>query len=557
MFATIRRHQSWLLTTVAAITIISFIGWNWNRNTGSAGQGGGGPGNFGVVAGRAITRDELLATMRSVQLGYFLQHGEWLPEQSAEVDRSVEYQAYVQLFMNAKMKELGIDVPTEAAAQYFRRMFPADTTVAGLEAKYLKPKGMDASDLNRFLSFEVGRDQLMMLVGLYGYLVTPQEAEQEYRFNYQDVSTSMVFYSASNFLANVPANVDSVAQYYTNHLASYRVPEKVQVEYVKFNVTNYLAAAEKAMTNVDAMVDEVVRQRGTNLFPGAKTPEESHEAIKKQAFREHALVDARRDAYQFATELEAVQPRTVDSLRTLAVKKGLAVETPAPFDRENGPQDSTTPMQFVRAAFSRTPDEPFAPPVTTEDGSYVLVQKQLLPSYIPPLGTILGRVTVDYRHAEALKLAEQAAIKLYSTYMTNALPAGKTFAAVCAEAKVTMMPVPPFSRATQSLTNQIEDFADLHQLQSAAFSTPPGMASQPQHGHDGAFLLFVERHLPLNEVKVKADLPEFTARIRRARMNDAFNEWLTLQVRHDPAFNELLRRKQEDAQPKSIRPASS
>jgi hypothetical protein len=129
-------------------------------------------------------------------------------------------------------------------------------------------------------------------------------------------------------------------------------------------------------------------------------------------------------------ELEAMLPLKVDNLRELPAKKEMTVITPAPFDRENGPQDMTTPLQFVRAAFGRTPEEPFAPPVITEDGVYVLAQRQVIPSSIPPFKTIEAKVADDYRHEQALMLTAQAAIKLSTAYVPNALPQEKSFAKV-------------------------------------------------------------------------------------------------------------------------------
>jgi hypothetical protein len=557
MFATIRRHQKWLLTTVVIITIISFIGWNWNRNSGNAGPRSGGPGNFGILAGHPITEEQLVQARNGFMLEYFFDRQDWPDIRSPDVDRNVTYQAYVHLFIEEKIKELGIEITPQAARQYYVRFFGPNTPVAELEKKILEPHQLNVGDLDRFLRFNVGRSQLMMLAGMHGYLVTPQEAEAEYRKEHQELASSMVFYAATNFLSSVPANAGAVAQFYTNHLADYRIPEKAQVDYVKFDVTNYLAAATAAVTNLDEMANAYERQYGTNLFRGTKTPEESRAAVKKELLRDHARVDARRDAFQFANELEAMQPVKVDNLRDLAAKKKMTVITPAPFDRENGPQDMTTPLQFVRAAFGRTPEEPFAPPVAAEDGVYVLAQRQMIPSSIPPFKTIEAKVVEDYRHEQALMLTAQAAIKLYTTWLTNALPQEKSFVKVCEEAKVKLEPLPPISRITQSLPTNIEDRVSLSMLQRVVFDTPVGRASTPQRGLDGAFILYVEKQLPVDEAKLRTELPEFTTRMRQYRMQDAFNQWLTLQGRHDPVFMELLGQKRQELEGKSVRPAKS
>jgi hypothetical protein len=94
-------------------------------------------------------------------------------------------------------------------------------------------------------------------------------------------------------------------------------------------------------------------------------------------------------------------------------------------------------------------------------------------------------------------------------------------------------------------------------LQRVVFDTPVGRPSTPQRGHDGAFILYVEKQLPIDEAKLKTDMPEFMTRMRQYRMNDAFNQWLTLQGKHDPAFMELLGQKRQEMEGRSVRPSKS
>lgn len=567
MFATIRRHQKWLYAVIATITIASFVVFMGKSGTRGGGDGRG-PGQFGSIGGHEITMEELNNAKQAVQLSYFLEHGHWPDMDSVEAERSVNFQAYIHLFMEQKMRDLGVIVTPEATANFYRRMFPENLSVGDLARRILEqrykqkdfsPQMVDQAvdDLDRVLRFDLGRSQLMLLTGMYGYLMTPQEAEMEFRNDNQEVQTSMAFYSASNFLASVPANAGAVATYYTNHLAEYRIPERAQVEYVKFNVTNYLDAAKKAITNLDVIADAYEKEHGTNWFGGAKTAEESRSAVKNEYVREHALVDARHDAYAFATELDDIAPKVAANLGTLAAKKGMNVITPAPFDRENGPQDSSTPLQFVRAAFARTPDEPFAPPITTEDGVYVLALKAILPSEVPSFTSIEKKVEADYRHQQALTLAGQAAVKLFGTYETNAMPKGISFASACKEAKVNLEPLPPFSRVTTTLSDKVEDLADINTLKAVAFNTPVGQISPPARGHDGVFLLSVDKLLPFDEAKFKSEFPAFLTRVRQLRMNDAFNQWLNLQITHDQPFAQLLRELQQEAQKRSVSAAKS
>ena len=54
-----------------------------------------------------------------------------------------------------------------------------------------------------------------------------------YKREHQEVATEAVFFSASNYLAGVTVPPSALAQFYTNRLAVYRLPERVQVSYVR------------------------------------------------------------------------------------------------------------------------------------------------------------------------------------------------------------------------------------------------------------------------------------------------------------------------------------
>ena len=81
-------------------------------------------------------------------------------------------------------------------------------------------------------------EQLEQAVGQTGAFVTPQEAAAAYQRDHQEVSAQTVFFSASNYLSSVVATSAAVGQFYTNYLAVYRLPNRVQVSYVEFEVSN-------------------------------------------------------------------------------------------------------------------------------------------------------------------------------------------------------------------------------------------------------------------------------------------------------------------------------
>ena len=66
-------------------------------------------------------------------------------------------------------------------------------------------------------------------------------------------------------------------------------------------------------------------------------------------------------------------------------------------------------------------------------------------------------------------------------------------------------------------------------------------------------IVYVKARLPLDETKLKTDLPAFTAMLRQYRQNDAFNEWFRKNAEEglrSTAFTQLQPSEMRGAPPK-------
>jgi len=140
----------------------------------------------------------------------------------------VEQRIYGRLLLIQKLKQFGVNVSGEVAAQYANEMLHPMAQRANLpsaQAFYtqaLKPRGFQLEDFDRFVRHELGIQELIATVGLSGKLVTPQETQSLYVREHQEVSTEAVFFSASNYLDRVTVTPDLVL-YGTGGLAYGRV----------------------------------------------------------------------------------------------------------------------------------------------------------------------------------------------------------------------------------------------------------------------------------------------------------------------------------------------
>ncbi|MBI3853078.1 MAG: peptidyl-prolyl cis-trans isomerase [Verrucomicrobia bacterium] len=530
MFGTIRRHQTWLWWAIIVIIVISFVVFfsPYSKMSGPT----RGRADYGMVNGHPISEEEFLAAQRDVYLRYFVTHGDW-PDRDAEAKRTsfnVNRETYNQVLLNEKMKDLNIQVSSEAVARLAAEVLRSSSYETFLE-RVLRPAGFRESDFARFIRHELGIQQMISVLGLSGQLITPHEGETLYRREQQEMATEAVFFTSSNHLASVVVTPEAVGRFYTNQMPRYRLPDRVQVRYVKFAMTNFFVEADVEMaklTNLNERLEYIYQKRGTNYYREAKSPEEAKEKIKVEMHNELALLGARKAAAVFATELSDLSPQRADNLDKLAAQKKLEVKVTAPFDIQDGPVEFLSPPNFTKAAFSLTEQEPFANPIAGEDGVYVIAFQKKIPSEIQPLDKIREQVTADYRFVQAIQLARQAGTN-FSTALTAGLAAGKTFAAVCEEAKVKPVTLPSFSLASRTLPG-FEERINLSFLKEIAFKTPVGKTSGFVPTSEGGMVLHVMSQLPVDESRLKADLPNYLRSVRQSRQLEIFNDWFRKQM---------------------------
>ena len=538
MIGTIRKHSSWLWWIIAGLTIISFVvfmgsGPARNGNSRSASN------PYGTLYGKEISADAFAQAQRGFYIYYWLRSGDW-PGKSATFKREdIERETYIRLMLTQKAKGLGIHVSDDAvknAAIELLRSVGRNGQAVPMEQfveKVLQPEGLNVVDLQNFLRDDLSIQQLVHTLGLSGTLVTPQEAGQLYDRENQEYATAAVFFSASNYWAQATVTSAAIGQFYTNNMAAYREPDRVQVSYVAFAETNFVAQtkAEFAKTNFEDNVNSIYRQYGATEFADAKTPEEAKAKIRELLIHNRALSLAGQQAKEFTAALSAQESIKPETLAALAKHKGLQVRTTAPFAAQTGPEEFSAPAAFTKAAFKLGPDDTLAGPIAGSDALYVMVLAGKYPSSIPPLEQIRGRVALNCQQNQAIAIA-RAMGQSFATNVAAQLAAGKTFAQAAVAAGQVPTTLAPFSLSSQEVP-EADGHAQIAQLKQTAFGTAPGKASSLVATADGGFVLFVQSLLPVDAAKKKTDLPDFTAQVRRARQNEAFNLWLQGEATHE------------------------
>jgi hypothetical protein len=540
MIGTIRKHSKALWWIIIFAIIITFVYWG---SSSSRLGGSGGPGSFGRINGETITLNKFLDAQREVYLSYFFMSGGSWPDKGRTVAGfDVERETFYRLLLIQKQEEMGVHVSDEAVARVAsERLRSMNRGQAVPPEAFLKqvlaPQGLSLQDFERYLRHELGLQQMASVLGLGGELLTPQEIRALFVRENQELQTQAAFFSASNYIAAVHPTPEQIGQFYTNQMARYRLPDRVQVNYVKFALTNFLTEAQHELdlvTNLNEIIEAKYLELGTNYFSEAKTPAEAKEKIREMALHENALVAARKKAVEFANELFNQTPVSPENLVTLAKSKGLTPLVTPPFSRDEPPTGLDVRADFMRAAFGLTEEEPFSQTLMGNDGVYLISLHKNLPSEIPTLDTIRDQVTQDCRFSEAVMQARKAAMD-FGASATN-ITSVPAFTAACAVAKVKPVTLPPFAINTRNL-EAVESHVRLSDFKQAAFSTAPGQMSQLQPSADGAFVVFVQEKLPVSASKVATNLPAFERSVRQTRRSEAFNEWFRREA--EKSFREV------------------
>jgi hypothetical protein len=506
-----------------------------------AAKNGGGSGgyrseNLPVINGKRVSDSDFDQMQRQMRLRLLNQKG--LDINSAEVQSTIlQY-----LFIESKCEQLGIVISDEAAGRLARRLL-GSTSLQQFVDERLKSVQLDQADFANYCRFELASAQLRELAGLSGRLVVPAEAEALYRAQNQAVAASMVFFPLSNYLSQVSNAPGEVESFYTNELDHYVIPDRVVISYVKFDASNYLAAARMETTNLDQNVEDYLKEAGTNLPEGASTPAEARVKIRDRILLNVSLQDAARAANALVEDLDKAGAHG-DAIDAAGKRLGLTVHTTAPFDK-SGPTNLTVPAAFVQAAFTLSDETPFSSIVPAEDGIYVLAFRQRIPSSTPAFKDVEAKVTADLRDDKAHQLALDAASAFDKTVedqlnVNNGITLPKDFPTIAADNGMTLEPLPPLALTTTNLPKSLEERVGLSTLRSAALNTPIGTASKAVPAPGGAFVVYVEKAIPLDETKLKTDLPRVLENMRDARAYEAYQNWMNLEINREPDLAKQL-----------------
>jgi len=528
MIGTIRRHSKWLWGVVVVAVILSFVIWTDARPGRSIFNRGG--AEFGHLYGRPVTRDQYLHALNSVEVDELMRGGRG----RSGADKERQIQEY--LLLQSKVKDLGIQVSDEAVGTYLHENFKDPTTGAfnydSLIQNLRQRTRINETAFIDYIRQQVAIQHLIEVVGSASKLVTPREAEADFRReNEQHVATAALF-SVSNLLASITARPEELTQFYSNRIASYRIPERLILVYVKFDATNHLAEAQAEIAKDPTFTnkfDQYYAQRGADAFRDENdkvmTRDAAFRKLREETAEQSALAFARRSAAAFNDELGRQTNVNPSVFAMTATKLGVPVRSTPPFRSGDPIPGLDGVAQLQQRVSSLDAETPYTEPL---DGAGFVVIPMLqtkLPPEVPQFEVIRERVSRDFKADRARTAAREAGEK-FQIAAAAAVAAGKSFSETAIVQRVTVTELPPFSIGVQTVAG-LDPRLNLYSLKNAAFVLKTNEVSRFTETADGGFVLYLREKRPVADSAVKAGLAAALSEARQQRKMSAFQGWFS------------------------------
>src|ERR1700722_483950 len=556
MIGTIRRHQKWLWGFIITATIVSFVAYFNPSSRYGGGSGAPSPSSapdLGKIDGELITTQQLQAAEREAMLSVYFRTGTWPSPEDQNQKKQLVNIAEQGLVLQSLMKDYKISPTTEAAARFAKQLFrippdqpfPLDDFNRWVQNELARKGFLTGDDFDRFARHQAGQECLVALFGMSGQLITSKEAEFFYRRENQPMVTEIVAFPTTNFYGATAPTEAELQDYFTKHEADYRLPDRIQINYIVLSPSNYAAQADKILgTNVDDQVDAIYHRQGPDAFKDESGQPLSLAAaqikIKEKLRNLTELQEARKDANALMLALskghDDAHPFAPSDLEKLARAKGLVAKTTEPFDEKNGMKDLDLPPRALHLLFSLRADAPDDPgrtmlyvssPLVTDEAVYIAGLQQRIPSQLQALAIVRDQVVKDYRGSKALALAGEAGEKFADALHVGVMQ-GKSFDAVCAAQNVKPQSLPFFALTTTNVPPGL-DKPSFQQLQEAVFPLPTGQSTRYIPVTDGGLVGYVKERLPVDEVRMEKELPYYLSRMREQRQSAAFAIWFNRQ----------------------------
>lgn len=239
MFTTIRKHQRWLMTLIAALTIIAFA---WLYNTTDLDRVG--TNIIAKIYGRDVMQVDIERAVRNYQLAIALGQFDLVREltgQARTEEEAANNFIWNLMVLQHEAEVMGVEPGTEAVVNRIKTLPVFQTDGQFDPMKYsqflqeqLAPRGFTERQLESVIKDSLRLDGLKALVESPAILLPGEMQEAIGRTRPFDLE--VIRWEAPEVAKDVKVTDEEMQQAFTERAASLTVPEKRSVRYVAFSL---------------------------------------------------------------------------------------------------------------------------------------------------------------------------------------------------------------------------------------------------------------------------------------------------------------------------------
>jgi peptidyl-prolyl cis-trans isomerase D len=447
------------------------------------------------------------------------------PLRSLEAEDRLNIDAVHRLLLMRKARELGIrasdeDVIRQIRAQPILRNEQGQFDPGRYQRFmiYLNNLGVSESLLEEIMREQVVLARLRALV-TDGLKVTPTEMSLYYTPLHEQATIDYVEFDVADYKEPIEINENEVRTYYDQNREALRKPAQVKVRYVYFTVTD----AKKSLTLSDNEIAEYYERNKDKYVDAEKKPKplaEVKDEVRSDLLdlRAERLAGDRATSFSVKLVQEPGAPRP-DFVK-IAAEFGVTPHETGFFSAGETVPGIEADRQFDQAALALGPDMLFSDPVRGKDGYYVLEYLDGKPSRIPSFEEakqeVIDRLKQRAAYEAIVKRGREDATKVQ-----QAVAAGKSFSAACAELGLQVKTAPPFTAV-----EEVKDLPAARTVQEVALGMATNSVSEFIPFPTGGLFFHLKGRTPPNPENFEKDKPLLERQLLDRDREALFTDWV-------------------------------
>ncbi len=426
--------KGWIAGAIIAVISASFVLWGIQYYLS---DGNGSSSTVAKVNGDKITENELNTAFQQLQREYAQKTKKALtPAESQQLKQYTLQSLILDSVLLNSAKKAGFQVSSNQVDELITGLPEFQENGVFSPERYQQLLYVNSLTSAQFMS-RMANTLIMnqLRAGIMSTaFVLPNELKQGYRLLYQRRNFVYAIVPSSQFKSEVHATSEMINQYYQQHQASFKTPEKVSIEYILLSPSQAIQKARVSDTEIKQYYENnqsnfrVLVSGSAKTRPLSEVKAEIEKALMQQ--KVSALLAKQNDEL---SNLTYTNPTTLEpAARSLHV----TVQTTPLFTQQGLTNGIAANQKVVAAAFSDLvlAQGNNSDPIELNDGSTVVIRvKEHVPSRIPPLSEVSQRI-----QQQLVQQLAQAKSAVLANQMQTEIQQGKSIQNVARENRVSV-----------------------------------------------------------------------------------------------------------------------